>query len=194
MRGRITHTARPFIQPDNHFPDTFFFRPPESVRNPGRGAALSPHKLFMTTLLADSRPADAPEDARALEGLAVRPLVLIVEDHEDTRVMLRTMLELRGYRVAEAGDGEEGLRLARRERPRAVIMDVTLPRLDGLAATRRIRADKRLARVPVVFLSGHARPDFRAEALDAGGTDFLVKPFALEDLAAVLERHMRADA
>jgi|SRR3712207_792584 len=148
----------------------------------------------MSTLLADSRRAASSGDARARDGAAGRPLVLVVEDHEDTRMMLRTMLEMRGYRVAEAGDGEEGVRLARRERPRAVIMDATLPRLDGLAATRRIRADERLARVPVVFLSGHARPDFRAEALDAGGTDFLVKPVALEDLAAVLERHMRADA
>lgn len=145
----------------------------------------------MTTLLTDSRRththAAAPEG-----GDTPRPLVLVVEDHEDTRVMLRTMLELRGYRVAEAVDGEEGVLLARRERPRVVIMDATLPRLDGLAATRRIRSDAALAHVPVVFLSGHAQPGFRAEALDAGGTDFLVKPVVLEDLAAVLERHLLA--
>ena len=136
----------------------------------------------MPTTLADSRGADASDDARPREGQPGRPLVLVVEDHEDTRSMLRTMLEMRGYRVAEAVDGEEGVRLARRERPRVVIMDATLPRLDGLAATRRMRADSALARVPVVFLSGHAQPDFRAEALDAGGTDFLVKPVDHEAL------------
>lgn len=129
-------------------------------------------------------------DALALEDRA--PLVLVVEDHEDTRVLLRTMLEMRGYRVAEAEDGEEGVRLARRVRPRLVIMDATLPKLDGISATRRIRSDPTLARVPVVFLSGHAQPNFRAAALDAGGTEFLVKPILLEDLAAVLERHLRA--
>ncbi|HEV7890049.1 MAG TPA: response regulator [Pyrinomonadaceae bacterium] len=146
----------------------------------------------MTALLADSRRTHA-RSAGALEGVAAsRPLVLVVEDHEDTRMMLKTMLEMRGYRVAEAGDGEEGVRLASRERPRLVIMDATLPRLDGLAATRRIRSDSALALVPVVFLSGHAQPDFRAAALDAGGTDFLVKPVVLEDLASVIERHMRA--
>ena len=147
----------------------------------------------MNALTVDSRRTpkgfNAPED----EG-APRPLVLVVEDHEDTRVMLRTMLEMRGYSVAEAEDGEEGVRLARRERPRLILMDATLPRLDGLTATRRIRSDSALACVPVVFLSGHAHPDFRAAALDAGGTDFLLKPVALEDLASVLERHLRADA
>ena len=150
----------------------------------------------MPALLADSRGADASGDARPREGRARAPLVLVVEDHEDTRVLLRTMLEMHGYRVAEAGDGEEGVRLARRVRPRLVIMDATLPKLDGLAATRRIRSDSSssLARVPVVFLSGHAQPAFREAALEAGGTDFLVKPVALEHLAAVLERHLRAAA
>lgn len=156
----------------------------------------------MSLLVADPPRAGAPgevrqrkgNDARALEDRAHAPLVLVVEDHEDTRVLLRTMLEMRGYRVAEAADGEEGVRLARRVRPRIVIMDATLPKLDGLSATRRIRSDSTLARVPVVFLSGHAQPTFRAAALDAGGTEFLVKPIALEDLAEVLERHLRAAA
>ncbi len=146
----------------------------------------------MSTLLADSRR--TPASAGAREDSSTRPLVLVVEDHEDTRSLLKTMLEMRGYRVATAEDGEEGVTLARKERPRLVIMDATLPRLDGLAATRRIRTDPALARVPVVFLSGHAQPDFREAALGAGGTDFLVKPVALEDLASVLEKHMRANA
>ncbi|HVF68700.1 MAG TPA: response regulator [Pyrinomonadaceae bacterium] len=148
----------------------------------------------MSTLLAKSRGADTSNGARALEGLAGRPLVLVVEDHEDTRMMLRTMLEMHGYRVAEAGDGEEGVRLARSECPRVVIMDATLPRLDGIGATRRMRADSALALIPVVFLSGHAQPGFRAAALEAGGTDFLVKPVVLEHLASVIERHTRAAA
>lgn len=145
----------------------------------------------MTALLADSRRTRSRAAARE-DGVGTRPLVLVVEDHEDTRVLLKTMLEMRGYSVSLAGDGEEGVRLACRERPRIVIMDATLPRLDGLAATRRIRSDPALARVPVVFLSGHAQPGFRAAALDAGGTDFLVKPVALEELAAALERHLHA--
>lgn len=148
----------------------------------------------MSALPFESRGADASNGARTSGSLVRPPLVLVVEDHEDTRMMLKMMLEMRGYRVAEAGDGEEGVALARRERPRLVIMDATLPRLDGIAATRRIRSDSSLAGVPVVFLSGHARPDFRAAALDAGGTDFLVKPVVLEELASVIERHISAVA
>jgi CheY-like chemotaxis protein len=147
----------------------------------------------MPALPADPRRANAETDVRTRDG-GERPLVLIVEDHEDTRVMLKTVLELQGYSVALAEDGEEGVRVARSVRPQLVIMDATLPRLDGLAATRRIRSDSALQGVPVVFISGHAQPDFREAALDAGGTDVLVKPIALEVLASVLERHLRANA
>jgi CheY-like chemotaxis protein len=147
----------------------------------------------MPAPLADPRRANAATDARTRDG-GGRPLVLVVEDHEDTRVMLKTVLELQGYSVALAEDGEEGVRVARSVRPQLVIMDATLPRLDGLAATRRIRADSALQGVPVVFISGHAQPDFRDAALKAGGTDVLVKPIALEVLASVLERYLSANA
>ena len=143
--------------------------------------------------MADSR-GRAPAATPKRDSGSLAPLVLVVEDHEDTRVMLRVALESRGYRVEEAADGEEGVRLARDVRPRVVIMDATLPLLDGLAATRRIRSDSALEGVHVVFLSGHTQPDFREAALDAGGADFLVKPVALEDLMSVLERRLRADA
>lgn len=145
----------------------------------------------MAAQLADTRRTRAASCAR---GGSARPLVLVVEDHDDTRLMLRTMLENRGFLVAEAADGEEGVALAALERPSLVIMDATLPRLDGLAATRRIRSDSALEGVPVVFLSGHAQPDFRAAALDAGGTEFLVKPVVLAELASVIERHLGGDA
>jgi CheY-like chemotaxis protein len=142
--------------------------------------------------MADPRRANAETVMHTLDGDA-RPLVLVVEDHEDTRFLLKTMLEMSGYRVAEATDGVEGVRLARREHPRVVIMDATLPRLDGISATRRIRSDSALQGVPVVFLSGNAQPGFRDAALEAGGTDVLIKPIALEVLASVLEGYLRAN-
>ena len=70
-----------------------------------------------------------------------KPKVLIVEDHEDTREMLRTILEMKGCQVIEAGDGLEAVEQARRERPELILMDGSLPLLDGLQATRRIRED-----------------------------------------------------
>jgi DNA-binding response OmpR family regulator len=118
------------------------------------------------------------------------PLVLVVEDHDDTRFMLEYLLGMRGLRVVVAEDGEMAVRVAEIEHPDLILMDATLPRLDGLAATRRIRETAALACVPIVFLSGHAQASFRAVALETGGNDFLVKPFELDQLERVLERHL----
>jgi DNA-binding response OmpR family regulator len=118
------------------------------------------------------------------------PLVLVVEDHDDTRFMLEYLLGMRGFRVVVAEDGEMAVRVAEIEHPDLILMDATLPRLDGLAATRRIRETAALAYVPIVFLSGHAQASFRAVALETGGNDFLVKPFELDQLERVLERHL----
>lgn len=118
------------------------------------------------------------------------PLVLVVEDHDDTRFMLRTILEMRGLRVAEARDGEEGVRAAEELRPDLVLMDGSLPLMDGLAAARRIREREDGHRVPLVFVSGHAAPASQAEAFAAGCDDYLVKPVDFDSLDRVLKRHL----
>ena len=116
--------------------------------------------------------------------------VLVVEDHEDTRFMLKTMLEMRGLSVVEATDGEVAIAVAEREHPDLILMDGSLPSLDGFAATRRIRELASAREVPIVFLSGHAQPAVEARAFAAGCTDYLIKPFAIEKLGSVLERHL----
>src|SRR5215207_4582427 len=83
---------------------------------------------------------------------ANRPTVLVADDHADTRLMLRVLLEQRGYRVVEAGDGLEAVEAARRERPHLVLMDVSLPTLDGLSAIRLMRECESLSVMPVVCL------------------------------------------
>jgi len=113
---------------------------------------------------------------------------MVAEDHEDTRFMLRTILERRGLSVVEAGDGEEAVRLAEREPPDLILMDGGLPLLDGISATRRMRGLESLALVPIVFVSGHAAPQQLLAAREAGCDDYLVKPFDLERLYRVLER------
>ena len=120
-----------------------------------------------------------------------RPLVLVTDDHEDTRFLLRTMLERRGYSVIEAADGEEAVAMALDARPDLILMDVSLPRLDGLAAARRIRRLGRAASAPIVFISGHAEPAYRARAREAGCDDFLVKPFDFAQLDRLVEKHLR---
>ncbi len=128
---------------------------------------------------AKRQPASAP------------PLVLIVEDHEDTRFMLRTILEMRGgVSIIEAENGETATALAESLHPDLILMDGTLPLLDGFAATRRIRELVSGCDVPIVFLSGHAQPASEVRAFAAGCTDYLVKPFPIGELERVLERHL----
>jgi CheY-like chemotaxis protein len=136
----------------------------------------------------------SPRQSNALparrRAAGVKPHVLVVEDHEDTRSLLMCQLGLMGCRVSVAVDGEDAMRKAESERPDLILMDATLPRLDGLTATRRIRETPALRDVPVVFLSGHAEASFRDAALETGGNDFITKPFEMSQLGKMLERHL----
>ena len=118
-----------------------------------------------------------------------RPLVLVADDHEDTRLLFRTVLEIRGYSVIEAADGEETVRTAERARPDLILMDGSLPRLSGVDATRRIRRSDRIGHVPIVFISGHASATSLSLAREAGCDEYLVKPFELDQLEHVLEKY-----
>lgn len=120
---------------------------------------------------------------------AAQPLVLVADDHEDTRLLFRTVLEVRGYRVIEAADGEETVRTAESACPDLILMDGGLPRLSGFDVTRRIRASAHIGRVPIVFISGHAGATFVALAREAGCNDYLVKPFDLDQLEDLLEKY-----
>ena len=122
--------------------------------------------------------------------LTSAPLILFVEDHVDTRFMLRTILEMRGIRVAEAVDGEACVRAVEKLRPDLVLMNGSLPLLDGVAATQRIREREDGRRVPLIFLSGHAAPAAQAAAFAVGCDDYLVKPFEIKKLVGILERHL----
>jgi two-component system sensor histidine kinase BarA len=128
--------------------------------------------------------ADAQHTPRA------QPLVLVTDDDADTRFLFRTILDRRGYAVIEAADGEEAVRLAESACPDLVLMDGSLPHMDGLAATRRIRQLGRGAHIPVIFISGHAEPAFSAVAREAGCDEYLLKPLDFDQLGRVLERHL----
>lgn len=116
--------------------------------------------------------------------------ILVVEDHEDTRFLLRTLLEMHGASVIEADNGEMAIALVKNVHLDLILMDGTLPLLDGFETTRRIREFTSTSEVPIVFLSGHAEPAAEAKAFAVGCTDYLVKPFVLGDLNRVLERHL----
>ena len=119
---------------------------------------------------------------------STQPTVMVVEDFEDNRFMMRRLLEMSGYRVLEAVNGEEAVELAHRERPGLILMDLSLPQLDGLAATRRIRQYPELRDVPIVAVSAHDTADFHADALAAGCNDYVTKPIDFDQLEALLIR------
>lgn len=114
------------------------------------------------------------------------PKILVVEDHDDTRDMLRELLEVWGCQVVEACDGIEAVQAAIRERPALILMDGSLPLLDGLGATRRIRENSLLKQAKIVALNGWGSASFNAAALSAGCDDSLIKPLDFERL----QRHI----
>jgi two-component system cell cycle response regulator DivK len=113
--------------------------------------------------------------------------ILLVEDNEMNRDMLARRLERRGYEVIVAVDGEEGVARARAESPDLIVMDMSLPVLDGWEATRQLKAAPETKSIPVVALTAHAMAGDREKALEAGCDDFDTKPIDLPRLLGKLE-------
>ena len=119
--------------------------------------------------------------------------VLLVEDTEDNRQMMRRLLEMSGYRVVEAINGVEAVKLASEEKPGIILMDLSLPLIDGLTATRRIRSLPGLSKVPIVAVSAHDTADFHSEALAAGCNAYVTKPIDYSELEEVVNRLLQKD-
>jgi two-component system cell cycle response regulator DivK len=113
------------------------------------------------------------------------PKILLVEDNEMNRDMLSRRLVRRGYEVVIALDGEQGLAMARSESPALILMDMSLPGIDGWEATRQLKAAPETQRIPVIALTAHAMSGDREKAVAAGCDDFDTKPV---DLARLLEK------
>ncbi len=116
-----------------------------------------------------------------------RSKILVVDDFDDTRLLLRTWLEKKGYVVLEAENGKQAVLKAESEKPDLIIMDVEMPELDGLSATRRIRALEDFGRVPIVAVSAYGADQFRAEALKAGCNEYVSTPFEPEELEELIQ-------
>ena len=110
--------------------------------------------------------------------------ILIIEDQEDNRAIMRDLLSTAGYALIEAVDGEEGVKLARSERPDLILMDIQLPVLDGYEATRRIRAIADLKSVPIIAVTSYALSGDEAKTREAGCDSYVAKPFSPRELLA----------
>jgi two-component system, cell cycle response regulator DivK len=112
------------------------------------------------------------------------PKILYVEDNEDSVYMLKRRLERAGFEVVVAPDGEQGLAVARDAPPDLILIDLSLPVLDGWQATRRLKSSETTRSIPVIALSAHAMPGDREKALEAGCDDYDAKPVKLPSLLA----------
>lgn len=116
------------------------------------------------------------------------PTVLIADDNDDTREMLHTLLAQKGYRVIEAADGEQAIEVTSREQPGLVLLDLGLPRMNGLSVIRRLRNELKLLNVPVVVITGYDKHFTTAVA--AGCDDYLLKPIDFTRLDAILDYYV----
>ena len=120
--------------------------------------------------------------------------ILVVEDQEDNRMILRDLLHSAGYQVLEAADGAEGVRMAQAERPDLILMDIQMPGVDGYEATRLIKRERGLAAIPIIAVTSYALAGDDEKARAAGCDDYVTKPFSPRALLAkVVEWLGRSD-
>lgn len=119
-----------------------------------------------------------------------RPLILIIEDARDANLMMSDYLENAGYRVLTAPDGVTGIDLAKQSHPSLILMDIQMPVMDGLEATRRLRSDPRFRSIPIIALTALAMPGDRERCLAAGATDYIMKPVSLKNLSQLIDRYL----
>ena len=110
--------------------------------------------------------------------------ILVVEDTEDNRQLLRDLLGMAGYEMVEAHDGAQGVAMAAEHRPDLILMDIQMPVLDGYEATRRIKADPALAAIPIVAVTSYALSGDEQKARDAGCNDYIAKPYSPRQMLA----------
>jgi len=122
------------------------------------------------------------------------PSVLVVDDFPDGREMVAEYLIFRGFSVLQASTGAEAIELARKHRPRLILMDLGMPGLDGWEATRQLKADPRTKGCVIIALTAHALPSQHATAISAGCDDVIPKPFDLTTLADSVDRIVNRNA
>ena len=116
--------------------------------------------------------------------------ILVVEDSDDNREILRYVLRASGYGVLEAANGEQAVRICRERHPDLILMDLSMPVLDGYGAAQQIREIKSLDGIPIIAVSAHATMDYRAKALAGGFNDYLTKPIDFSHLETLLHRYL----
>jgi CheY-like chemotaxis protein len=116
--------------------------------------------------------------------------IMIVEDYEDTRVLLKHELEGLGYSVLEASNGQEAVDISEREHPDLILMDLDLPILDGIAATQKIRQQSHMESVPIVAVTAYPMSYSRVKAFAKGCNEYMAKPIDMSELESLVNRYL----
>ena len=118
----------------------------------------------------------------------MKPIVLVVEDNERNRKLVRTILEFRGYDVVECDDGEPSLELARTHKPALVLMDIQLPKVNGVEALQRLRADPDTRSIPVIAVTASVTPSERERVVSAGYNGYIAKPIDVSTFGPLIDK------
>jgi CheY-like chemotaxis protein len=141
--------------------------------------------LATTGLPASKKREDAPQTG---QSIGTQFLILVVDDAADNVAMLSLALQQQGYQVVTAANGEDAISVATQTLPNLILMDINLPTLDGLGATRRIRENEALSQVPVIAVTAFSTEGFQRAAYDAGISGYLTKPIDLDRMNQLIAR------
>lgn len=162
---------------------------------PGKGSRFTVSIPWQDAVDADDQSSlfneISPADLFFFSGTFPQPTILLAEDHEDSAHMIAEYLQTRGFRVITAKNGEEALVLAQNRRPHLILMDIHMPRLDGLQAIRQMRTNPELTMTPIIALTALAMPGDRERCLAAGATTYLSKPVRFKELLRAIAGHLQ---
>lgn len=117
--------------------------------------------------------------------------ILVVDDNRDGRELVVKVLKSKGYQILEAIDGEEALEKVFSERPDLILMDISIPKIDGYEVTRRLKADEDLSEIPIIALTAHAMKGDREKALSAGCNGYIPKPINVREFPSQIEAFLK---
>jgi CheY-like chemotaxis protein len=120
------------------------------------------------------------------------PIILVIEDYSDSRTLLSSLLRAKGYKVVEARDGKEGMRQANRVIPDLILMDLAMPEMDGVEATRQLRQRHTLSRTPIFAISAYVTANVKHDAIAAGCAEVFLKPLDIERLLGKIKATLGA--
>jgi chemosensory pili system protein ChpA (sensor histidine kinase/response regulator) len=140
-----------------------------------------------------ARPAAAAVEPEALPAVKLSPMVMVVDDSLTVRRVTQRLLVREGYRVVLAKDGMEALERLAEERPAVLLSDIEMPRMDGFDLVRNVRADPRMAGLPVIMITSRIAQKHRDYAAELGVDHYLGKPYSEDELLGLVARHVGAD-